>query len=223
MYLIDTADTEIVKELVTVFEFRGVTTNPSLIAKENAHFFNRVNALSDAIAPNPVYVQVNAESVEAMMQEVSLFKERLKRSFVLKVPTTREGFKLMRRLKGDTEIAATAVSNFHQGMMSVECGAGTLVVYVQRLIKEGLSPIDLIKSLRDKVDKEGLDVTILAASFDSPPLVESALANGAHMATVKPKILWSLFKHQATEKSVRRFSKLFQETYKKAHTATERE
>ncbi len=210
MYLIDSANFEDIDKLWDAYIFEGVTTNPTLMARENVrYYFKHLNTLAKRIEPKLLYIQIVSETEEEMKKEVASLKRHMNHPFSLKIPATPAGYKLMRSVSGDIPVTATAVTTIHQALMSVKCGAKAVVVYVQRMFKAGLAPITLIEALRQKVDAESLNTTIIAASFDGASLVERALLYGAHKVTVKPKLLEKMFQSSLTDQSVKKFTKDF--------------
>jgi len=210
MYLIDSANFEAIDKLWDAYVFEGVTTNPTLMAREDVrYYFKHLNAIAARIAPKLLYIQVVSQTEAEMKKEVASLKKNMKHPFSLKIPATPEGYKLMQSVSDDIPVTATAITTFHQALMSVKCGAKAVVVYVQRMFKAGLAPIALIETLRHKFDAEAMNTTIIAASFDGASLIERALLYGAHKATVKPKLLEKMFQSTVTEQSVKKFAKDF--------------
>ena len=215
MYLLDSANVKTIKRVKETYGLDGVTTNPTLMARENrTDFFHHVREITDLVHPAMVYVQVNAEKTEAMLEEAELYLEHIERPFSIKVPATKEGFRAMKALQGRIPITATAVVDFHQALMAIESGARTLAVYVNRMLRNGLAPYDMIESLRLTIERENLDVTIIAASFKTSPEVKHALEYGAHKATVPEGLFESMFLHPVSERAVKAFSENFKERYK---------
>lgn len=214
MYLLDSANIKTIKRVKETYGLEGVTTNPTLMARENrTDFFHHVREITDLVHPGMVYIQVNAEKSEAMLEEAELYLEHIDRPFSIKVPATKEGFKTMKALKDRVPVTATAVVDFHQALMAIESGASALAVYVNRMLGNGLAPYEMIESLRLLIERENLDVTIIAASFKTSPEVKSALEHGAHKATVPEGLFESMFLHPVSERAVKAFSEDFRERY----------
>lgn len=218
MYLIDSANVKSIKQLSETYGIKGVTTNPKLMAKENrTDYFHHLREITDLIHPYTLYVQVNGETTEAMIEEAERFLNHINPPFSVKIPATSAGFKAMGALKDRVPIAATGIVDFHQGLMAIESGATAVVVYVNRMLASGLAPFDMIDSLRLVSEREERDVLIIAASFKSTDQVRMALEFGAHEVSVPPKLLEYMFLHPLTEESVKDFSKDFRERYNAPH------
>ncbi|MFW5895033.1 MAG: transaldolase family protein [Bacillota bacterium] len=214
MYLLDSANVKTIKRLKETYGIEGVTTNPTLMARENrTDFFHHIREITDLTHPGMVYVQVNAEDTEGMLEEAELFLEHIKRPFSIKVPATKDGFKAMQALKESIPVTATAVVDFHQALMAIESGATALAIYVNRMLGSGLAPFEMIESLRLYIERENLDVTLIAASFKTSSEVRSALEHGAHKVTVPESLFETMFLHPLTERSVKGFSEEFKERY----------
>jgi len=214
MYLIDSANVKTIKKLFKTYGLKGVTTNPGLMAKENrTDFFHHLKEITDIIHPYTLYVQVNGETTEEMIEETELYLNHIKPPFSVKIPATSAGFQAMKELRDKVPITATGIVSFHQGMMAIESGATALAVYVSRMLASGLAPYELLDSLRLVSEREERDVLIIAASFKSTDQIRIALEMGAHEVTVAPKLLEHMFLNPLTEQSVKEFSKAFRERY----------
>ncbi|MFP4078535.1 MAG: transaldolase family protein [Candidatus Izemoplasmataceae bacterium] len=214
MYLLDSADVKTIKRLQKTYGIEGVTTNPTLMAQENrTDFFHHIREITDCIHPGTVYVQVNAEDSEGMLEEARLFLEHIKQPFSIKIPATRDGFEAMKALKEKIPVTATAIVDFHQALMALASGASTLAIYVNRMLRSGLAPFDMIESLRLYIERENLDATLIAASFKTSSEVRSALEHGAHKVTVPESLFETMFLHPLTERSVKGFSEDFKGRY----------
>ncbi|GEM_PF-588965 len=219
MYLIDSANFEEIRRLASVFSFDGVTTNPSLVAQEEKAYFRHLGKLAELIAPKTLYVQLNAPTLTDMKRELEALRKNLPKNLSIKVPATKAGYRLMQHASREVHVTATAVSTYHQAMMSVQSGAKSVVVYIQRLIKAGRAPLDVVDAIRRTLDREYPDITLIGASFDSPGLIEGTLSAGAHKVTVRPKLLDAIFTNSVTEEAVKRFARDFKKVYGKPHAA----
>ncbi len=214
MYLLDSANVKVIKKLKATYGIDGVTTNPTLMARENrTDFFHHLREITDLVHPEEVHVQLNAEKADAMLEEAELFLKHIRPPFSIKIPATKEGFKAMNALKDKAPLTATAVVDFHQALMAIESGASSLAIYVNRMLKNGLAPYEMINSLRVITEREGLDVTLIAASFKTSPEVRQALEHGAHKVTVPEGLFETMFLHPVSERAVKAFSDDFKERY----------
>jgi len=216
MYLIDSANVKDIKTINANYTIDGVTTNPSLMSAENrTDYLHHLREIALMIEPNRLYIQVNAEQYEAMLEEVAIIERHMHTPFSIKVPATKEGYKLMRHLKGKMHITATAVVAFQQALQAIASGANALAIYVNRMTASGLAPYDMIHDLRHYIDQNALKVELIGASFKTPDEVRNTLLSGAHKVTIKPSFFDSIFLKPLTEKSVKQFSEDFYKRYKK--------
>ncbi len=214
MYLIDSANVKTIKNLFEHYSFAGVTTNPALMAKENrTDFLHHLRDIQKAMPDKRLYVQINAEKYEDMVREVASFKTTLAEPFTIKIPTTKAGYKLMRTLHHDFNIAATGVVDFHQGIEAVEAGAHALIIYVDRMLSHGHNPYKLLQNLSVIIQREKRETLLIGASFKTAEQIEKALLAGANQVTVPPALLENLFLKPLSEKAVKDFTKSFQDQY----------
>ena len=216
MYLIDSANIKDIKTITEHYTIKGVTTNPTLMSRENrTDFLHHLRDIALLFEPERLYIQVNAEDFESMLEEVKIIERHMATPFSIKIPATKEGFKLMRTLKGKMHITATAVVAYQQALQAILSGANELAVYVNRMISSGLAPYDMIHDLRQTIDLNNYKVNIIGASFKSPDEIKNTLLSGAHKVTIKPSMYDSIFLKPLTEKSVKQFSEDFYKRYKK--------
>jgi len=216
MYLIDSANPKTIKQLLDYYTVSGITTNPSLMSKENrTDFLHHLKDLEKAAPGKRLFVQINAEQYDDMVKEAGVFKATLTNPFTLKVPATKHGYKVMRTVYKDIDVAATAVASFHQALQAIEAGAKTIIIYVNRMIMHGHHPYSLIENLNTFIKREHLPVKIMAASFKQHDQIEKALLSGADQVTVPPLLFENMFLKPLTEKSVKDFSKDFKDRYNK--------
>ncbi len=210
MYLLDTADKEKIAELVDHYRFDGVTTNPTILKKEASEdVFSQLADLQNTIAPNPLYIQVAGKDFAAMREEASTLRKFISREghppFVMKIPATKDGFKLMKAGGSVHPFAATAVFTFHQGLMAASMHAESVIVYVDRMQRAKKDPYRLIENLRAHFERAKLHTRILAASLKDASQVEKAILAGCHKVTVNVSLAHELFADENTEQSDERF------------------
>jgi len=217
MYLIDSANLKTIRNSLEFYAFDGVTTNPSLMAKERrTDYLHHLKDIQAEIGTKKLYIQVNAEDAVTMNEEINIIKQTLHPPIAFKIPVTKEGYKCMQMQPTTTDFAATAVVGYHQALMAINAGVNTVIIYVNRMLTSGHQPYELIKNLRKFIDDNQYDVTILCASFKSPEEITKALISGAHKVSINPKLIETLFLKPLSETSVKAFSKDFIDRYKKS-------
>jgi transaldolase len=193
----------------------GVTTNPSLIAKEGRPIEEQIARICDIVDGD-----VSAEVVSTVASEMIPEGRRLAKihpNVVVKLPLTREGIKACAAVsKEGIRTNVTLCFSAAQALLAAKAGAYIVSPFVGRLDDIGQTGIDLIHSIVRIYDNYGYSTQILAASLRNPGhVIESALA-GAHIATLPYKVLDQLFNHPLTDKGLDQFlkdwGKVFQET-----------
>lgn len=202
---IDTANIEEIKEISQWGVLSGVTTNPSLIAKEGRNFEEVIQEIV-SIVDGPISAEVVAEKTEDMVRDaVELAK--IHQNIVIKIPMTAEGLKAIKVLseKG-IKTNCTLIFSSNQALLAARAGATFVSPFVGRLDDIGTSGINLIREVSEIFDIYGLDTEIISASIRHPMHVtESALA-GAHIATIPYKVFKQMLNHPLTDIGIEKFN-----------------
>lgn len=205
-FFIDTANLNEIREAVAMGILDGVTTNPSLIAKEGKPFKETILKICEVV-DGPVSVEVVATEATGMCQEAHEFAS-WHRNVVVKLPTTREGLKACKRLTADgVKTNLTLCFSPNQALMVAKAGATYVSPFVGRLDDISHVGMDLVRDILTIYRNYGFTTQVLAASLRHPlHVVEAALA-GAHVATVPFKVLEQMFKHPLTDRGLEQFLK----------------
>lgn len=214
-YLIDSANPSDIADICRDLPIGGVTTNPSLIAREKRDFFELLNEIVPLLPPHaPLHVQVAGESREAMIREARALQKRVKGELAVKIPVTREGFAAMRFLSGcGFRITATAVFTPLQALAAAECGADFVAPYFNRIENTGGDGRALIAQIVRLFELHTCKTRILAASFRNVRQVQEAALGGAHLVTLPPDILRATLTHPLTDQGVATFSREWKGLY----------
>ncbi len=204
-FFVDTADTAEIKSLAASGLLDGVTTNPSLVAKSGRKFLD-VLAEICAIVPGPVSAEVAATDVDGMMAEARVVRGVAK-NIAVKVPLTPDGLRACRRLTEDgAMVNVTLCFSAAQAILAAKAGATFVSPFVGRLddiAEHGMSLIaDIVQIYRNY---PAFKTEVLVASVRSPLHVVEAGKIGAHVATLPPAVLRSLFNHPLTDKGLAAF------------------
>jgi len=205
-FFVDTANINEIREAAAMGVLDGVTTNPSLIAKEGRPFKEGVLEICDVVK-GPVSVEVTAIDKDGMMKQGTEFAGWNKH-VVVKLPTTREGVKACKALseKG-IKINMTLCFSSSQALLVAKAGATYVSPFVGRVDDISWNGMDLIRQIVQIYKNYDFKTQVLAASLRHPMhVVESALA-GAHVGTMPFKVLEMLFNHPLTEKGLAQFLK----------------
>ncbi len=205
-FFIDTANLNEIREANAMGILDGVTTNPSLIAKEGKAFKETILEICK-IVDGPVSVEVVAIEAKGMVHEAQEFATWHK-NVVIKLPTTKEGLKACKTLtaKG-IKTNLTLCFSPNQALMVAKAGATYVSPFVGRLDDISHVGMDLVRQIVQIYKNYGYQTQVLAASLRHPlHVVEAALA-GAHVATMPAKVLDLMFQHPLTDKGLAQFLK----------------
>lgn len=205
-FFIDTANLNEIREAASLGILDGVTTNPSLVAKEGKPFKETILEICE-VADGPVSVEVTALDAGGMCQQAQDYAKWHKH-VVVKLPTTREGVKACRCLSQQgIRINMTLCFSANQALLVAKAGATYVSPFVGRLDDISHVGMDLIRQVVQIYKNYDYPTQVLAASLRHPlHVVDSALA-GAHVATMPFKVLDLMFKHPLTDKGLDQFMK----------------
>lgn len=211
-FFIDTANISEIKEIESWGVLSGVTTNPSLIAKEKDVVFEEVIEEITSIVDGPISAEVTSEDSEGMIREGKAL-HAIHENVVVKIPMTIEGLKAIRALEGEgIPTNCTLIFSVNQALLALQAGASYISPFIGRLDDIGNDGLDLIKSLADTIDFYGYNSEIIAASIRHPLHVQQAAMAGAHIATVPYKVFKQMVNHPLTDKGIDQFNKDFEGT-----------
>lgn len=201
---IDSADVQAIKRLNSYGIIDGVTTNPSLIAKEGRDFKQVVKEIT-LIVNGPISAEVISTTAEGMLKEA---EELLKihPNIVIKIPIIAEGLKAIKVLseKG-VKTNATLCFSANQALLVAKAGATYVSPFIGRLDDSGETGMQLIQEIKTIYDNYGFETKILAASIRSPLQVKEAAMIGADAATCPVTVLNQLVKHPLTDVGLQKF------------------
>lgn len=204
-FFVDTAEVAEIKSLAESGLLDGVTTNPSLVAKSGKRMRDVIAEIC-AIVPGPVSAEVAATKYEDMLAEARVLRE-IARNVAVKVPLTPDGLRACRKLVDDgTMVNVTLCFSPAQALLAAKAGATFVSPFVGRLDDIGEHGMGLIADILTIFrNYPYLKAEVLVASVRSPTHVVEAAKLGAHVATVPPAVLRSLFNHPLTDKGLAAF------------------
>lgn len=211
-FFIDTANISEIKEIEAWGILDGVTTNPSLIAKEKDVVFEDVVKEIASIVDGPISAEVTAEGAEDMIAEGKMLAA-IHENIVVKVPMNEEGLKAIRALEGDgIATNCTLIFSENQALLALAAGASFISPFVGRLDDIGHEGMALVRNIVSIIDFYGYEAEVIAASIRNPLHVKEAAQAGAHIATVPYKVFHQMLKHPLTDKGIEQFNKDFEGT-----------
>jgi len=203
-FFIDTANINEIQKGVEMGMVDGVTTNPSLIAKENKPFEEIITEIC-RIVDGPISAEVVSLDTEGMVGEARKLAP-INDNIVVKVPMTTEGIKAVRRLAAEgIKTNVTLVFSVAQALLAAKAGATFVSPFVGRLDDIGVSGMDLIQDIMTVYGNYGYESEVIVASIRSPQHVVDAALIGADIATIPFKVIAQLAKHPLTDIGIEQF------------------
>ncbi len=203
-FFLDTANVEEIREAASLGVLDGVTTNPTLVAKEGRDFEQVLREIAQ-IVHGPISAEVTTTDRDAMVAQGRQLS-KIHSNIVIKVPLTKAGLQACKQLRSEgIEVNVTLCFSATQALLAAKADATYVSPFVGRLDDVSHEGMELIREIRAIYDNYGYETQILAASIRHPRhVVEAALA-GADVATMPAKVLWQLLAHPLTDLGQERF------------------
>ena len=205
-FFIDTANIDEIKEANELGVICGVTTNPSLIAKEGRDFIEVVKEIS-TIVDGPISAEVISLDHKGMVEEADKLA-KIHKNIVIKLPMTLEGLKATKILSAKgIKTNVTLIFSATQALLAARAGATYVSPFVGRLDDIGQDGLSLIEEIVDIFSVNDIETQIIVASVRNPIHVSQAARMGADIATVPYKVITQMAKHPLTDKGIENFLK----------------
>jgi transaldolase len=203
-FFVDTANIGEIKEGISLGMVDGVTTNPSLIAKENKPFETVVREILDTV-DGPVSLEVLSIEAKGMVEEGKKLA-KLGDNVVIKIPITIEGLKATRIFAGEgIRVNQTLIFSPLQALMAAKAGAAYVSPFVGRLDDIAHDGMEIVDQIVTIYNNYGYDTEVIVASVRHPRHVLTAALMGADIATIPFKVITQLVNHPLTEKGIDAF------------------
>lgn len=203
-FFLDTANLDEIKEGVSIGMVDGVTTNPSLIAKEKCDFTQRIKEIC-AIVDGPMSAEAVSTKSEDLFDEAKQLAT-LAPNIVVKIPMTTEGLKAVKLCaKEGIKTNVTLVFSAIQALMAAKAGATYVSPFIGRLDDIAVIGMDLIEDVVTIFENYAIDTEIIVASIRNPIHVLEAAKIGADIATIPFKVIAQLAKHPLTDIGIEKF------------------
>jgi transaldolase len=213
-FFVDTGNIADIKRLHALGIIDGVTTNPSLMAKESRNSHEILKEICD-IVQGPVSGEVVATDFEGMMREGRDLR-KISEHIVVKVPFTPAGVQACKTLTGEgTRVNVTLVFSAAQALIAAKVGAYFVSPFVGRLDDIGHDGMDLIEDIVEIYDNYEFTTQVLVASTRGPLHIIQAAKLGADICTCPPAVIEALFKHPLTDIGLERFLKDWEKAQQK--------
>ncbi len=203
-FFLDSANMNEITQAWNMGVIAGVTTNPSLVAKEGKDFHQLLKELVQVV-DGPISAEVISLDTEGMLKEARELAA-MHPNIVVKIPMTEEGLKTVKVLSGEgIKTNVTLIFSSVQALLAARAGATYVSPFLGRLDDIGENGLLLVDEICDIFGVHGLETKIIAASVRHPVHVTEAAKLGADYATVPFNVLRQLFKHPLTEAGIERF------------------
>ena len=214
-YILDTADLAAIKHCNEFYPLSGVTTNPSIIAKENTDFWALVKSIRDIIGPDKLFfAQTVQTEASKIVEEACLMNEKSGGEFCVKIPIGEEGLKATMELKKrGVKVLMTAIFTPAQALIAAKAGADYVAPYVNRLDNIIGDGCYVVAEIVEQFEKFGLPCKVLAASFKNAEQVHKCASAGCHCVTVTADVLKATITHPMTDAAIAGFEKDWKGVY----------
>lgn len=203
---IDTANTEEIREIASLGILDGVTTNPSLIAKEKRDFKEVVKEISE-IVDGPISAEVISLNWEEMVEEAKELS-KIHKNIVIKIPMTKDGLKAVSQLKKiGIRTNVTLIFSANQALMAAKAGASYVSPFLGRLDDISSDGLTLIRDISDIFLNYGIETEIIAASIRHPMHVLECAKAACDISTIPYKVFNQMILHPLTDIGIDKFLK----------------
>lgn len=215
-FFIDTANVEDIKKANDMGVICGVTTNPSLIAKEGKNFNDVIKEIT-SIVDGPISGEVKATTIKAEDMIVEAREiAKIHKNMVVKIPMTVEGLKAVKILsKEGIKTNVTLIFSANQALLAERAGATYVSPFLGRLDDISTDGLELIRTIADIFATHDIDTEIISASVRHPIHVTECALAGADIATVPYSVIEQMTKHPLTEQGIEKFKKDYEAVFGK--------
>ena len=215
-FFIDTANVEDIKKANDMGVICGVTTNPSLIAKEGKNFNDVIKEIT-SIVDGPISGEVKATTIKAEDMIVEAREiAKIHKNMVVKIPMTVEGLKAVKVLsKEEIKTNVTLIFSANQALLAARAGATYVSPFLGRLDDISTDGLELIRTIADIFATHDIDTEIISASVRHPIHVTECALAGADIATVPYNVIEQMTKHPLTEQGIEKFKKDYEAVFGK--------
>ena len=213
-FFIDTANVEDIKKANDMGVICGVTTNPSLIAKEGKNFNDVIKEIT-SIVDGPISGEVKATTVKAEDMIIEAREiAKIHKNMVVKIPMTVEGLKAVKVLsKEGIKTNVTLIFSANQALLAARAGATYVSPFLGRLDDISTDGLELIRTIVDIFSTHDIDTEIISASVRHPIHVTECALAGADIATVPYNVIEQMTRHPLTEQGIEKFKKDYEAVF----------
>ena len=203
-FFLDTANVEYIKEVNEMGVISGVTTNPSLVAKEGRDFNEVIKEITE-IVDGPISGEVVSEDAEGMIKE-GRESAKIHKNMIVKIPMTGEGLKATKVLASEgIKTNVTLIFSATQALLAANAGATYVSPFLGRVDDISMVGMDLVSDIAEIFEIHGIETEIIAASVRNPIHVIDAAKAGADIATIPYELVMQMLKHPLTDQGLDKF------------------
>lgn len=201
---LDSSDINEIKPINKTGLIDGITTNPSLLAKQQGSFKKILKSIANEVK-GPISAEVTSIKADGMIDEAKIL-QKIAKNIVIKIPLTLDGLIACNYLtKKKFMVNVTLCFSVSQALLAAKAGATFISPFIGRLDDIGENGLLLIKDIRTVYDNFNFKTKILVASIRTVAHIQEVLKIGADIATIPPKIFHELYKHELTDKGLEIF------------------
>ena len=217
LYIIDDADIEKIRECVEFYPVDGVTTNPTIISKQNTDFPTLIRSIREVIGKDRMlHVQTTSDNAAEIIKEAVALQEFVGGDFYIKVPISPEGLKATMHLsKMGIKVTSTAIFTQQQALIAAKAGASFVAPYVNRLDNIASDGVRVVEEVVELFKLHNISSKVLAASFKTVEQIHKIAMTGCHSITINPELYERLIYHPLTLYAVDDFEKDWETVYGK--------
>lgn len=211
-FFVDIADVEEIRKAVELGVCDGVTTNPTLIMKSGKSQEEAVKEIAEVLGDRPLSVEGISDDAEGIVEEAEEFVKWGK-NIVIKVPMTKEGMRAVKMLsKKGIKTNVTLVFSPSQALIAAKAGATYVSPFVGRLDDISEDGMQVVRDIMEIYCNYGFKTEVIVASVRNIRHVVEAAKAGAQIATIPPKVLEEMWKHDLTDKGIQKFKEDYEKT-----------
>ncbi|MCH2523563.1 MAG: fructose-6-phosphate aldolase [Dehalococcoidia bacterium] len=198
---LDTANIEDIKRGAAMGVLDGITTNPSLLAKEGVEYKERVLEIAK-IVDGPISAECISETTEELIAEAFRIAE-WHENIVVKIPLTEAGLAATNQITSEgIKVNTTLIFSPNQALLAAKAGSTYVSPFIGRLNDAGHDGMEVIREIADIFNQSELETEVLTASIRNPRDVIDAALSGSHIATIPPNVLFNMINHPLTDKGI---------------------
>lgn len=216
-YMLDTGNVEYIRKAIEYFPIGGITTNPSIIAKEKKDFVETIKEIRKVIGENMLlHIQVVSTNSEDIVEEGKKIVKNFGENTCVKIPVNKEGIKAIKILSSQgIKVTATAIYTSQQALIAAKAGASYVAPYVNRIDNLSFDGATVVGNIIKEFKEYNIKAKVIAASFKNLQQVHNVALHGAHAVTVNEDLFERIYSHSHTDSSIDQFLNDWEEVYGK--------